>query len=191
MEARLSEGVNPEIDGVDMVQVCLLELSGEAFDSVTTLPLQSGDLGVFGRCTRNRLFLPYLHCLGRSLSGDTEQEDEGMGTPRGILPIAGSQSAGVGPSLGPGSLGRSSAARGQQNTSEAPRGGRGRAATPRAGSPAAIQLQFLMGSRSFLVPHHGAGAANSGTASCKSESNIPACPPHTGCFSEVDIFVSN
>ena len=45
MEARLSEGFNPEIDGEDEIQVCVIELSGEAFDSITTLPLEVGDLG--------------------------------------------------------------------------------------------------------------------------------------------------
>ena len=46
MEARLSQGFNPEIDGEDVVQMCIHELSGEPFDSVTILPFEVGDLGV-------------------------------------------------------------------------------------------------------------------------------------------------
>ena len=89
-----------------MVQVRIPELSGEAFESVTVtaLPLAPGDLG-FSDDARGPSHSAVHALLGRSFSGDTEQEDEGMEASRGILQIAGSQNAGVDPTLGPGSSG--------------------------------------------------------------------------------------
>ena len=135
MEARLSKEFNQK-------------LSGEAFDSITTLPPKRGDLGF--RTTDEAPSRSAVQALlGRSLSGEAEQEDEGMETPCGILPIVRTPGGGVGSAEVRGSWGRGSAGQGHQSSGVAPRGGRGRASTPRAGSSVAIQLQMLEALRSF------------------------------------------
>ena len=92
MEAMMSEGFNPEIDGEDVLQVCILELPGVLFDSITTLPLEIGDLGL--RTTDEAPPGLVEALLARSLSGGAEQEDGRVETPRGTLPIAGTSPSG-------------------------------------------------------------------------------------------------
>ena len=58
MEARCSEGFNPELDVAGMIQVCILFLSVELFDSITSGPATS------------RTAVQAL--LERSLNGDAE-----------------------------------------------------------------------------------------------------------------------
>ena len=114
-----------------MVQVRIPELSGEAFESVTVtaLPLAPGDLG-FSDDARGPSHSAVHALLGRSFSGDTEQEDEGMGGFSWYSADCRFSECWSGPDSGARIL-------------WAPRGGRGRAATPRAGSSAAVQLQIF------------------------------------------------
>ena len=96
MEARLSEGFNLEIDGEDVTQGCILELSGEAFRQHHDSSSGNWRSRACGRRTRPPPGPPCKRSWARSqLSGDAEQEDERMETPRGTLPIIGTSGGGV------------------------------------------------------------------------------------------------
>ena len=142
--------------------------------SVATLPLESGDLG-FSDDARGPSLSAVQALLGRSLSGDKEQEDEDSSWCSADCRFSGCWRLCYGCRV----LGS------KQYRSRSAKHERGSTRT-RSGHDTASRVvtcdptSNFRGIAQFWVPHHGAGAANSGTTSYDSQSNVLGCSSPAG-----------